>query len=761
MAVTPLSANAPQTTPSTVDDQIQPNATDQSTPMAPPLAQPTSAPTGVPSTASQVPVQPTAPKAPVATQTAPPRKALFDRILQSMTGGPSYVTDPHTGTTSEVPMTRATLSRHILAGALTGIIAGAQAGATAPAGPAGTMGPANAAALGAGFGATNAKMQEMRNAPQAAIDADTLRKQRAMQNNLFELQNQVALSKLNEEKWEQTEDHYNKSKDIFQPVLQDWERSDNDRVAGEPSLFVEGARGIGHEQAMKMMEGHQGEYMAIQDGNTTQDINGRTAHVPTYSLVRNSGTVNVSRKSMEALAPYNKDIATLLAKSSTENLPLPATQLMHIEKDAHQGLIAEQFVNDIRAAYDESHEGEKDYKPLGKVKDFSTMYRDNPALHTQVDQMMSELGSYGTHSPVSALDDIMSGGKGSAIVSALGIDRNKLSDFVQQRKADIAEQASLAKGAAQIKIQELKTANRPLTPNIAATIMADPNAAPTDKARAGAFQQVLQKQKEQQETTARAIKTGSVEEAGRMLYDGTLTLSQLKARSTDNKFIIDVTNRAQQLATGSGENDWTPQVREAQFKTAQGPQNVAFFGSANSLLTPKTGTLDLLQDAYNDLGNGQLPIFNKWEDVLAYQAGLEKSGSAMARFGQLAVGAADDYAKVMGGGVGTDQSRLQVLNSLTNKHNPKEMAGAIAGAKQAVSSQTSERIGTNPVLQNLYGYNVPDNAKRIKALRPQAQNAPAAAHPPAGAVGTQQFDDGKGNVAEYYVDASGKPLGRK
>jgi len=667
------------------------------------------------------------------------------------------VADPKTGIMSEAPTSRTTITKSILAGAIHGILAPV-AGESAI-GSAGSRAPGNLAALEGGFSATQAKMAEMRNAPQARLDAQTLAKQRAMQNNLFELQNQVAISKLNDENWEQTEDHYNKSKDIFQPVLQDWERSDADRVAGEPSLFVEGARGIGHEQAMKMMEGHQGEYMAIQDGNTTQDINGRTAHVPTYSLVRNSGTVNVSRKSMEALAPYNKDIATLLAKSSTENLPMSATQLMHIEKDAHQGLIAEQFVNDIRSAYDESHEDEKDYKPLGKVKDFSTMYRDNPALHAQVDQMMSELGSYGTHSPVSALDDIMSGGKGSAIVSALGIDRNKLSDFVQEKKADIAEKASLAKGAAQIKIQELKTTNRPLTPNIAATILADPNSAPTDKARASAFQDVLQKQNQQKVEITRAVKTGNVEDAARMIYDGTLTLSELKARSTDNKFIVDVTNRAQQMAKVTGENDWTPQSREAQFKAAQGPQNVAFFGSANSLLTPKTGTLDLLQDAYNDLGNGQFPIFNKWEDVLAYQAGLEKSGSAMARFGQLAVGAADDYAKVMGGGVGTDQSRLQVLNSLTNKHNPKEMAGAIAGAKQAVSSQTSERIGTNPVLQNLYGYNVPDNAKRIKALRPQAQGP--AVHAPQGAVGTQQFDDGKGNVAEYYVDASGKPLGRK
>lgn len=464
MAVTPLSANAPQTTPSTVDDQIQPNATDQSTPMAPPLAQPTSAPTGVPSTASQVPVQPTAPKAPVATQTAPPRKALFDRILQSMTGGPSYVTDPHTGTTSEVPMTRATLSRHILAGALTGIIAGAQAGATAPAGPAGTMGPANAAALGAGFGATNAKMQEMRNAPQAAIDADTLRKQRAMQNNLFELQNQVAISKLNDDNWERTEDLYNKSKDIFQPVLQDWQRSDTDRAAGEPSLFVEGARKLGHEEAMKMMEGHHGEYMAIQDGWTTQDINGHTAHVPTYSLVRANTQVNVTRTSLEALAPYNKDVANLLAsKTGDINLPMSATQLLHMEKDAHQGIVAEHFVNDIRAAYDEAHKNDKGYKPLGQVKDFKTMYRDNDALHNQVDQMMSDLGAYGTQSPVSALEDIMSKGRGSAIVDAIGVNRTDLANYVTQSKENVksagieqegmakAKSALMAKGITSIK----------------------------------------------------------------------------------------------------------------------------------------------------------------------------------------------------------------------------------------------------------------------------------------------------------------------
>jgi len=179
MSVAPLSDNAPQTTPSTVDDnQIQAN---QPTPTAQPPAQPTSAPISTTPSAPQ-PAQPTAP---VATTTVPPRKALFDRVLQGLVGV-SRVADPKTGEMSDVPMTRSTITKHILAGALTGIIAGAQAPPN-PNDPAGTRTSQNMAALGMGASATQAKMAEMRNAPQARMDAQTLAKQRAMQNNLFEL----------------------------------------------------------------------------------------------------------------------------------------------------------------------------------------------------------------------------------------------------------------------------------------------------------------------------------------------------------------------------------------------------------------------------------------------------------------------------------------------------------------------------------------------------------------------------------------------
>ena len=70
-----------------------------------------------------------------------------------------------------------------------------------------------------------------------------------------------------------------------------------------------------------------------------------------------------------------------------------------------------------------------------------------------------------------------------------------------------------------------------------------------------------------------------------------------------------------------------------------------------------------------------------------------------------AIGVADDYAKVMGGGVGSDASRLQVLHSFANAQNPAQMQAAIDAARNAVRSQVGARIGRNRVMMKLYGQN--------------------------------------------------------
>ena len=60
---------------------------------------------------------------------------------------------------------------------------------------------------------------------------------------------------------------------------------------------------------------------------------------------------------------------------------------------------------------------------------------------------------------------------------------------------------------------------------------------------------------------------------------------------------------------------------DADFNVAKLPQNVAFFGSANSL-TNKGGTLDQLEAQYKNLPNDRkFPLFNKLQDYLSYQSG--------------------------------------------------------------------------------------------------------------------------------------------
>jgi hypothetical protein len=98
----------------------------------------------------------------------------------------------------------------------------------------------------------------------------------------------------------------------------------------------------------------------------------------------------------------------------------------------------------------------------------------------------------------------------------------------------------------------------------------------------------------------------------------------------------------------------------------------------------------------------------------------------------------------MGGGVGTDASRLQVLHSFANAHNPQQMQAAIDAARAAVQSQISARIGKNNVMQQMYGQNVPANAQNNRA--PQVGQIPA---------GKFKAFDAKGNVVGYADDNKG------
>lgn len=227
-----------------------------------------------------------------------------------------------------------------------------------------------------------------------------------------------------------------------------------------------------------------------------------------------------------------------------------------------------------------------------------------------------------------------------------------------------------------------------------------------------------------------ALSQGDPKAAAQLLVSGDATLSELKARGATPEFIANTLNAAHQLSGGQ----YNAQSADAQFSVAKSPANVAFFGSAKSLID-KGGTLDQLAAAAKDIPGGLIPAFNSIAD---WEKAATGSGP-IAKYASLALGVADDYSKVMGGGQGSDSSRLQALNLVGAKQSPEQRAGSIAGIRGAVGSQTTSRIGNNPVLGRMYGT--------------PAASAPAGASLSVGSVITQ-------NGHQYKVtgvDKSGKP----
>jgi hypothetical protein len=191
-----------------------------------------------------------------------------------------------------------------------------------------------------------------------------------------------------------------------------------------------------------------------------------------------------------------------------------------------------------------------------------------------------------------------------------------------------------------------------------------------------------------------ALSQGDPKAAGQLLVNGDATLSELKSRGATPDFIARSLFAAKQLSGGK----YNAQAAEAQFDVAKSPANVAFFGSAKSL-TDKGGTLDQLAAAAKDIPSSQIPALNTIADWTKAATG----SGPLAKYASIAVGAADDYAKVMGSGTGSDSSRQQALNLFKANLSPEGKAGSIAGVRGAVGSQVVSRIGNNPVLRRMYG----------------------------------------------------------
>ena len=200
-------------------------------------------------------------------------------------------------------------------------------------------------------------------------------------------------------------------------------------------------------------------------------------------------------------------------------------------------------------------------------------------------------------------------------------------------------------------------------------------------------------------------------DAGRMLADGSLTLSDLKTRGMTPGFILQATNNAQKINP-----NYKPSDEVVAESIAKSPQANQFFGSSNSLIS-KGGTLDQLAVIGAKIPQNKVPILNKVEDWTKLAAG----NGPLAGYAATVLGVADDYGKVMGGGAASDNARNSALALIGAAASPEARASAIDSIRNSVVSQTKERIGTNQFLKRQYGYALPQETSGPQQAKPAGQ----------------------------------------
>jgi Skp family chaperone for outer membrane proteins len=203
--------------------------------------------------------------------------------------------------------------------------------------------------------------------------------------------------------------------------------------------------------------------------------------------------------------------------------------------------------------------------------------------------------------------------------------------------------------------------------------------------------QIAGKQKAAQSELEQSIKDGDPAAAGKLLASGLVAPSQIIS-SRKPEFATQAFAAAQKA-----DPTWNAKKAEADYKIAGNQQNATFFGSANSLLD-QGGTLDQLTALQSSLPQGKFPKLNTVQDWYALQTG----GGPMAGYASVALGVADDYGKVMGGGTASDNARDSVLKNLAAAQSPAQFKSTVDGIRSAVQSQKRARIGRNPVLQSMY-----------------------------------------------------------
>jgi hypothetical protein len=171
--------------------------------------------------------------------------------------------------------------------------------------------------------------------------------------------------------------------------------------------------------------------------------------------------------------------------------------------------------------------------------------------------------------------------------------------------------------------------------------------------------------------------------------------SQLSKRSKDyNQNLIEANQYSMQkygkpFDIAQAQND---------YKYAGNPQTQNTLKMINGMAEPG-GAISIATNAAQKLPSLNSQTLNK-----VFNAGATEFGSTQAtNFHTAMLGLADEYSKVMGGGISSDTGRQQSLDILKAAYSKGQIQGAISTMQQDINARRTALVGGNRYLMRQFG----------------------------------------------------------
>lgn len=326
------------------------------------IDQPTGAPVSqpAPAAAAPTPTTPTTPTpAPGAAAPAPqpqqhPVMRVMDSILKGATGGDVYYTDEN-GQRKLAPQSRGTLGKTLIAATLAGLLAPDKYVQT-PYGPRRDF----TGSAGNAMEASQNVVNEARQQPQKLSNEAQARKMLTLQNNSQLVALQSAQARLASEANDyrvKTAAHVD---EMFQPFKDYEESRTGNNDPNQPKAFIDGGRGLSHEQAEAMIKQKGNgftENNIIQDGWTDKwdAAANRMIPEPTYAILNpDLKEVTLSPAVADVLARVNSQYKDIHQKVGGD-LKVPVNAYVSAMHDYQAVLTGQQVLDGINTAIGGSH----------------------------------------------------------------------------------------------------------------------------------------------------------------------------------------------------------------------------------------------------------------------------------------------------------------------------------------------------------------------------------------------------------------------